>query len=108
MRKEKPAAETIEGWRRRIDELNDDILKLLSERAWCALEIGRLKHASGQPIHVPEREVAVLEHLRKTNTGPLTGDAVVRLFRAIMEEMRRLEQEDTQPPLSNGGPPAGM
>lgn len=84
----------IDDWRRRIDILNDEILKLLSERANCALQIGRLKHASGQPIHVPERESAVLERLDASNPGPLSSDAILRLFRAIIDETRRLEQDD--------------
>ncbi len=85
----------IEDWRRKIDEYNKQLLALLSERAECALEIGRIKQEAGQPIYVPEREAAVLAHLKDLNGGPLTAAAVERIFQAIMTESRQLEQDES-------------
>lgn len=96
----------IEGWRDRIDALNDRLLALLNERAECALEIGRLKQKMGQPIYAPEREAAVVRHLKRLNGGPLTDDAVQRIFEAIMQESRQLEldeQSDGAPQDGSGG-----
>ena len=64
----------IEDWRRKIDAFNEQFLALLNQRAECALAIGRLKQAAGQPIYAPEREEAVLTHLKNRNGGPLTVD----------------------------------
>lgn len=84
--------ETIDDRRRRIDELDEQLVTLLSERAACALEIGRLKQVLAMEIYQPARERAVLAHVRAINPGPLDGDAVARLFERIIDEARRLER----------------
>ena len=81
----------IDDWREKIDELDARLLELLNRRAGYALEIGRIKAANGQPIYLPEREAAVLERLRRLNPGPLSGEAVQRIFRQIIEESRGIE-----------------
>lgn len=78
--------------RRRIDEIDARLVGLLSERAACALEIGRLKDARGLPVYQPDREVQVLAHVRRVNQGPLDDEAVARLFERIIDEARRLER----------------
>ncbi|MDA0746437.1 MAG: chorismate mutase [bacterium] len=83
----------IEDWRKKIDELNAQILDLLNRRAECALEVGKLKEAAGKPIYAPEREMAVLNALRELNAGPLSHEAVQRIFQQIIDEARRLEQD---------------
>ena len=83
----------LEDWRKKIDEINGQLVELLSERARCALEVGKIKRANGQPIYVPERETAVLRQLESLNEGPLSNEAVQRIFRQIIDEARRLEQE---------------
>ena len=83
----------IDGWRGKIDELNEKLLQLLNERAECALEIGRIKQDEGQPIYDPEREAAVVSHLKERNQGPLDDEAVRRIFQAIMEASRQLEHD---------------
>lgn len=88
-----PARERIDALRERIDALDGQIVALLNDRAGCALEIGRLKEALGLQIYQPDRERAVLRHVREVNPGPLNGDAVQRLFERIIDEARRLERE---------------
>ena len=83
----------IEDWRQKIDAINSEIVELLSERARCALEAGKIKRANNQPIFAPERETAVLRQLESLNKGPLSNEAVQRIFRQIINEARRLEHE---------------
>ena len=94
-------AAQMEDYRRRIDQLDEEIVRLLNARATCALEVGRLKDSVGMAIHQPAREVDVHEHVRKTNGGPLDPDAIRRLFERIIDENRRLERlakgDETQP-----------
>jgi chorismate mutase len=78
--------------RKRIDDIDAALVALLSERATCALEIGRLKEAHGLPIYQPTREVQVIAHVREANRGPLDDDAIARLFERIIDEARRLER----------------
>ena len=83
----------IADWRKKIDELDRELVRLLNERARCAAEIGRLKHQDGLPILEPTREQEVLKHALEANAGPLEDEALRRVFRQIVEEVRRLEQQ---------------
>jgi chorismate mutase-like protein len=93
----------IDDWRRKIDVLNEELLALLNERAKCALEIGRLKQEAGQPMYAPEREAAVLSHLKERNEGPLTNSAIHHIFQAIITESRQLEQDEHEGGERDGG-----
>ena len=87
---------TIEELRGRLDVIDDQLVRLLNVRVACAVEVGRLKHESGLPIYQPEREAQVLASVRKAATelaGPLTAEAVVRIFERIIDEARRAERE---------------
>lgn len=82
----------IEDLRERIDALDRQLVTLLSERAACALDIGRLKEKAGLPIYQPVREAEVLANVRDANPGPLDNEAMTRLFERIIDEARRLER----------------
>jgi chorismate mutase len=82
----------IEEWRRRIDAIDDQLVRLLNSRSACVVEIGRIKRALGVPVYSPERERALLERVVRENTGPLDRAAVQRLFERIIDESRRLER----------------
>ncbi|MDA1183258.1 MAG: chorismate mutase [Acidobacteria bacterium] len=85
----------IEELRNRIDVIDDQLLRLLNVRVACAVEVGRLKHESALPVYQPEREAQVLGKVREAATelsGPLTGEAVVRIFERIIDEARRAER----------------
>ena len=82
----------ISALRRRIDEIDQQLVKLLNERANCALEIGHQKERVGEPLYQPAREAQVLANVRAANHGPLDPDAMTRLFERIIDEARRLER----------------
>lgn len=81
----------IERWRKEIDEIDEELLRLLNMRARLAIKVGSLKRASGIPVRDREREHFVLTRLQDANTGPLDQSAVLRLFRRIILESRRVE-----------------
>lgn len=81
----------IEHWRHEIDELDEELLRLLNMRARLAMKVGALKRAAGLPLRDLEREQFVLRHLQELNNGPLDQEAVTRLFRRIIYESRRTE-----------------
>ncbi len=83
---------TIGELRDRIDLLDETLVRLLNARAACALEIGRLKRASGVPIYQPDREAQVLQNVQRFNNGPLDQPAMRRLFERIIDEARHLER----------------
>jgi chorismate mutase len=82
----------MEDLRREIDAIDEQLVKLLSERASCALEIGRAKKHAGLDVYQPSRESEVLAHVQRVNTGPLDDGAIKRLFERIIDEARRLER----------------
>jgi chorismate mutase len=87
----------IEYWRNEIDELDEELLRLLNVRARLALKVGELKKAVGLPLRDPERERAVLQKLQLANGGPLDPGAVAKLFRRIICESRRVEARGLEP-----------
>ncbi|MFQ5798111.1 MAG: chorismate mutase [Bacteroidota bacterium] len=84
---------SLEVWRRRIDELDRKLLELLNDRARCADEIGRLKQDLGIEVYSREREEQIIRNVFEHNPGPLTREAVQRLFERIIDESRRRERE---------------
>jgi chorismate mutase len=82
---------TLEELRARIDAVDEELVRLLNERAACALEIGQIKKQRGIPMYQPEREKLVLRHVRDVSGGPLGPDAIARLFERIIDEARGLE-----------------
>jgi len=83
---------SISDWRRRMDEIDRQLVELLNERSRCALEVGRLKQAAGMPIYQPAREDEVLANAARNNKGPLSNAAVRRLFERIIDEARSAER----------------
>ena len=84
--------EEIDAWRRRIDQIDTQLMGLLNSRSACAVEIGRIKRALGLPVYSPEREAWILERVMRENPGPLDPLAVRRVFERIIDESRRLER----------------
>jgi chorismate mutase len=86
------ARDEIEGWRKRIDLIDDQLSRLLNSRSACAVEIGKIKRALGLPVYSPEREAQILDRVSRENPGPLDHTAVKRIFERIIDESRRLER----------------
>jgi chorismate mutase len=82
----------IDELRRRIDEIDEELVRLLNARAECAVAIGREKRVLGLEVYQPAREKDVLEHVQTINPGPLDDGAVKRLFERVIDEARRLER----------------
>ena len=78
--------------RRRIDQIDDQLMKLLNSRSACAVEIGRIKRQIGMAVYQPEREKWILDRVERNNPGPLDSGAVRRVFERVIDESRRLER----------------
>ena len=87
---------SIEDWRRKIDEIDRQLVQLLNERSKCAIEIGKIKHDLNMRVYDPEREREILLRIKETNDGPLDDEGLQRLFERVIDECRwieRLERE---------------
>jgi chorismate mutase len=82
----------ISDWRTRIDELDLDLVRMLNERARCAIEIGRIKRKRKMPIYDPAREEEIIRMVVEHNRGPLDSEGIRRLFERIIDESRRIER----------------
>ena len=82
----------IEDWRTRIDEMDLELVKLISKRAEAAQAIGELKRHAGLPVYEPRREQEVFDHVRTANPGPLADAELQHVFERIMDVMRTLQR----------------
>jgi len=87
----------IADWRKKIDELDRQMVDLLNQRASAAQEIGRLKRNTQMPIYEPEREKTIFENVRAVNRGPLPHRELQHIFERIIDVMRALQKEEIQP-----------
>jgi len=83
---------SIEELRKKIDNIDLQLIKLLNERACVVVEIGKLKHKTAGPVYAPDREKEVLDRIIKTNTGPLSDKALLAIWREIMSGSFELER----------------
>jgi chorismate mutase len=86
----------IDELRKRIDLMDDVLLRVFNERARIALEIGLVKKRLGLPVFDPGREKRIFARMKEENPGPLDDGAVVRLFERVVDESRRLERIRSQ------------
>ena len=84
----------LQAIRQRIDELDQQIQALISERAECAQRVASIKQALGDSsnFYRPEREAQVLRRVIERNRGPLSHEEIARLFREIMSSCLALEE----------------
>lgn len=85
-KKKTPAVSPLEMVRADIDQLDEQIQNLISERARLAF---RVRASKGDFTHAvdyyrPEREAQVLRKVIERNKGPLSDVEMTRLFREIM------------------------
>lgn len=86
----------VEDWRAEINALDNELLRLLSQRAQLALQVGESKKSSGRSLCDHTREREVIERMCLLNMGPLDERAVVELFRAIIHESRRIQKRSME------------
>jgi len=84
---------TIEDWRARIDALDRRLVELLSERAECALAVGKIKNARNMEVFDPEREKQIIRNILRENKGPLDNEALRRIFERVIDECRQIENK---------------
>ncbi len=95
-------SEKLKQCREEINRLDDELLKLVNQRAAIAQQIGHLKEDG--VILRPEREAQVLRRLQAANPGPLGNAAIAALFTEVMSQCRALEAPMTVAYLGPGGP----
>jgi len=94
---------SMDELRKKIDDLDRQIVQLLNDRTKVAVDIGKLKGDSDAAVYAPDREHAVLAKALAANDGPLTEDAVKAVYREVMSAALSLQ---SGPVIAYLGPPA--
>ncbi|MBC7792470.1 MAG: prephenate dehydratase [Clostridia bacterium] len=76
----------------RIDQLDDQMLELLAERARIVSDVAAVKRDSNQPFYQPERERQIIERLKERSNGRFPEDAVIAVFREVMSACLALQK----------------
>lgn len=84
----------ISDWRQKIDEIDEQIVRLISKRAEAAKAIGELKREAKLPVYEPGREQTVFDHVRAVNPGPLSDGEMLHVYERIIDVMRTLQRRD--------------
>ncbi|HLH00408.1 MAG TPA: chorismate mutase [Bryobacteraceae bacterium] len=85
--------EKLADCRRKIDAVDLRLLELLNERTRIVEEIGHIKQHLSLPIYEPKREEDVFRNVTTNNSGPLSSEAVRRVFERIIDEMRNIQKD---------------
>lgn len=85
-----------------IDDVDHQMVRLLSRRIELTQEVGRVKGRDGQPFFTPERERAIYEKLAEINPGPMKTSQLRAIFREIVSAGRAAEKQLT---IAYWGPP---
>src|SRR6187399_82607 len=84
---------TIASLRAKIDRVDQELVRLMNDRAQLALEIGKVKSNSGISAYAPAREDEVLSRVLSLSKGPLADRCVRAVFREIISGSRSLEKD---------------
>jgi chorismate mutase-like protein len=86
----------LEEFRVVIDQIDRRIVALLNERTEIVECIGRVKRESQMPVYEPRREDQVFANIAAANRGPISHEAVRRIFERIIDEMRGIQRAQMQ------------
>lgn len=87
----------LEQVRAQIDEIDDQLIALLSRRMDCSLKVAEIKAEKGLEVYHPKREELIFNKVRQK--GGKYGEYFIELYRLLMECSRALQHQ--APPDSN-------
>lgn len=83
--------ESVDALRKRIDQVDEQIVGLLNERASLAQKIGETKSVGKEEFYVPSREREIYRRISRLNRGPLPEPAIRSIYREVLSASRSLE-----------------
>jgi len=82
---------TLEDLRKKIDEIDNQLIDLLNERMSIIKQVGDLKRSTKTAIYRPEREKSIIDRLHKAHQGHLNRAAIEAIFMEIFAISRNFE-----------------
>jgi chorismate mutase-like protein len=89
------AKEALGACREEIDAIDRRLVGLLNERGRVVERIGAVKQNVSMPVYEPKREDEVYANIVAANGGPISHEAIRRIFERIIDEMRTLQRTRT-------------
>ena len=83
--------ESVDALRKKIDQIDEKIVRLLNDRASVALRIGDHKRLNNEDVYVPSREKEILHRITQVSRGPLSEQAIRSVFSEVIAACRSLE-----------------
>ncbi len=83
--------ERIEELRKRVNEVDCELVRILNERARIVQELSTHKLEAGVPLFDPKREEEILRKVADLNEGPIYDSSLRDIFELIMHRIRDLE-----------------
>ncbi len=82
----------LDELRQQIDQIDEQIIQLLDQRASLAVRIGSHKQGSDTAIYDAAREAQILRQLAEYDTSSLPNAALASIFREILAACRSIQQ----------------
>jgi len=83
----------IAAFRKQIDDIDDQILELISRRLAAARAIGRIKQRAGITVLDNRREGEIYQRLLSLNPDSLKAGSLYRIFRSIIAAGRGVQKK---------------
>ncbi|HTN72923.1 MAG TPA: prephenate dehydratase [Methylomirabilota bacterium] len=83
--------ESVDALRKKIDQIDEKVVRLLNDRASVALKIGHSKRLNNEEVYVPSREKEILHRITQLSRGPLPEHAIRSVFSEVIGACRSLE-----------------
>jgi chorismate mutase/prephenate dehydratase len=89
---QRDASTELDSLRDEITRIDQQLLRLLNQRAGLSLRVGQLKSRSQESVFKPFREKDVLKELVQHNPGPLPEEHLAAIYREILSSSRSLQR----------------
>ncbi|MGP4108267.1 bifunctional 3-deoxy-7-phosphoheptulonate synthase/chorismate mutase [Virgibacillus sp. L01] len=80
--------------RRQLDDVNTELLDLITNRAKIVQQIGKIKHKQSIKRFDPVRERKMLDELTERNNGPFENSTIEHIFKEIFKASLELQEDD--------------
>ena len=87
--------EILRKLRDSIDDIDKQVVHLISKRTLLAVLIGRVKRSMNLPTYNPQREKEISERISSYVEEPLRKEAVLRIYERILDESRAIQREES-------------
>ncbi|MBK5252421.1 MAG: chorismate mutase [Peptostreptococcaceae bacterium] len=81
----------LKDLRDKIDELDEELIKILNKRFHLSLAVGEVKNRTGSPVLALGREVEIRNRLKKESI-PEFEEYIRGVYEKIFEESKRLQK----------------